>query len=64
MIEKVRRQNSTVYELDGKYHRTNGPAMIWDNGYWCWWLHGARHRYYGHYSSTVAYRWSIHGSWV
>ena len=29
---------------DGKYHREDGPAIIWKNGTQEWFLHGKRHR--------------------
>lgn len=29
---------------DGKYHREDGPAIIWHNGYKAWYIKGKRHR--------------------
>lgn len=34
----------TVYELDGDYHREDGPAVIWDDGSYIWYRHGWFHR--------------------
>jgi hypothetical protein len=30
--------------LDGKLHRTDGPAVIWPDGTQAWWLNDQRHR--------------------
>ena len=30
--------------LNGKYHRTDGPAVEYANGYKAWYLNGNRHR--------------------
>ena len=46
----------------GKLHREDGPAIIWANGEWAWWLHGKVHRYYG--AADKVNGWFIHGSWV
>lgn len=32
------------FELCGKTHRVDGPAITWDNGKKEWWLYGAEHR--------------------
>ena len=32
------------YNKDGKFHRTDGPAVIWADGDQEWWLNGERHR--------------------
>jgi hypothetical protein len=32
------------WTLNGKYHRTDGPAIEGDDGYKAWWLNGNRHR--------------------
>lgn len=32
------------FSIDGKFHRTNGPAMIGESGYKAWLIHGKRHR--------------------
>ena len=33
-----------VWVLNGKRHRTDGPAIEWANGTKEWWLNGNRHR--------------------
>jgi hypothetical protein len=33
-----------VWKMDGKRHRTDGPAVIHANGYQAWYLDGKRHR--------------------
>jgi hypothetical protein len=30
--------------LTGEFHREDGPAVIYDNGYKAWWKHGKIHR--------------------
>lgn len=37
-------KNSTVYKLDGKLHRIDGPAIEWSNGDRFWFIKGRRHR--------------------
>ena len=32
------------WELSGKPHRDDGPAIIWPDGYKWWYQHGKRHR--------------------
>ena len=32
---------------EGKLHRVNGPALVWDNGDYVWYYTNQRHRYYG-----------------
>lgn len=32
---------------NGKVHCANGPAKVWDEGDWHWYLYGKWHRYYG-----------------
>ena len=32
------------YNLEGKDHRENGPALEWVNGSKSWWINGKRHR--------------------
>ena len=51
------------YRLDGRMHRVNGPASIWDDeSKWVWWLRGRWHRYYGPCSSYGC--WCIQGRLV
>lgn len=33
-----------IYFKDDFYHRKNGPAKIWPDGYSEWWLNGKLHR--------------------
>ena len=33
-----------IWFLDGKKHRTDGPACEWADGTRSWWLNGLRHR--------------------
>jgi len=35
------------FRVNGDLHKPNGPAVIWANGDWDWWLFGMFHRYYG-----------------
>jgi len=32
------------WRLNGKLHRTDGPAVIWADGSQNWWLNGKKHR--------------------
>lgn len=47
---------------DGKLHKPNGPAAVFLNGDWEWWLYGKRHRYYGPYASWSS--WYRHGKYI
>ena len=38
---------STVHYLDGNYHNSTSPAIIWPNGATFWYLFNVPHRYYG-----------------
>lgn len=49
------------YQLNGKTHRTNGPALETYNS-WGWWLYGRLHRYYGPRNSGGD--WNIHGRYI
>lgn len=51
-----------VYMVDEKYHRVNGPAKIWDDGDFDWYINGQRHRYYGPQNPRSF--WWIHGKVV
>ena len=51
--------NIRYFNIDGFYHRPNGPAMLWWDGDWTWCLNGERHRYYG--ASSPSGRWYVHG---
>lgn len=35
---------NTTYTLNGKLHRTDGPAVEWVDGYRAWWFDGKLHR--------------------
>ena len=49
-------------------HRANGPARIWNEGDFEWYLFGNIHRYYGPptcFAGTTEFypHWAIHGEW-
>ncbi len=53
----------TVYKVDDKFHRPNGPAWYNHNAnIWTWWLHGERHRYYG--PRDWSGDWRIHDEYI
>ena len=58
-----RRFERMDYELNGKFHRSSGPAVVWDDGRYEWYSYGKRHRYYG---ASNRYRgdWFIHGKYI
>ena len=35
---------NVIYKLNGKYHRADGPAVIWSCGTQFWYLNGKYHR--------------------
>ena len=41
--KKVRGDNIAYYDINGRYHREDGPAYIEPN-YKVWYIHGKRHR--------------------
>jgi len=41
---KVHPDGSKAWFLNGKFHRTDGPAIEWADGTKEWWLNGNRHR--------------------
>lgn len=41
------------------WHKTNGPAIINENGSWAWFRLGRAHRYYGPQNSNNG--WRING---
>jgi len=54
---------SKVWQLNGEYHRTDGPSFEKSNGYKSWWLNGKRHREDG---PSIVYNdgekeWCLHG---
>ena len=60
MVEIIEMNGNIKYLLNGKVHKSNGPAVIRRVGHWGWFLHGKYHRYYGH---TFAHgTWMLHGS--
>jgi len=44
MNEIKRYYNRTEYLQDGEQHRTDGPAIEWDDGSKAWWQDGKCHR--------------------
>ena len=59
MIERIESEFYIEYRSNGTQHRPNGPALIWNDGDWSWWMHGNRHRYYG-----VAFRLGVTQEWI
>jgi hypothetical protein len=53
--------NGFVYLLNGNWHRSNGPARVWANGDWGWYLNDRQHRYYGPQANN---EWWIHGECI
>ena len=49
----------TFTNAQGLDHKVNGPASIWDDNDWFWYLNGKAHRYYG--PSNVMGDWNLHG---
>lgn len=48
MIDKKSVHGRIEYQLTGKAHKTNGPAVIYPlHGERYWYLFGKAHRYYG-----------------
>jgi hypothetical protein len=43
-VMSIDSDGDTVWQLDGEYHREDGPAVIWQGGSKEWCLHGALHR--------------------
>lgn len=37
-------EGTVIYYLNGKYHRTDGPAFIHAEGHKCWYVHDKLHR--------------------
>jgi hypothetical protein len=63
MIERLELENRIQYQLNGKTHKTNGPAVILHSGNrWSWWLNGKLHRYYGPFSKSGD--WILHDECV
>jgi len=46
-IIKTQYPSHVEHTLNGKLHRTNGPARIWDNGTKSWFINGSLHREHG-----------------
>ena len=44
IIKTVTLDGFITYELNGMYHREDGPAKIWPNGSYAWYFAGHRHR--------------------
>lgn len=43
-------------------HRTNGPAVVYRDGFWLWRLNGKWHRYYG--PQNHCQMWWIHNRFI
>ena len=59
------RDTHTVWYQNGAFHRTDGPAVEYNNGDQEWWLHGIRHREDGPAiinASTKHYQWFLNGT--
>lgn len=50
------------YRVNDEWHRTNGPAFLWYDGDFDWYLFGEQHRYYG--PVNLGENWWIHGEYV
>lgn len=53
---------NSIYIINGRRHRANGPASYNDN-YFFWWFFGEIHRYYGPAMGDSGFdwtRWCIH----
>lgn len=50
--------NVTVHRVNNASHRVNGPAVLFNNSEWDWYLFGKWHRYYG--PSDSSGNWFIH----
>lgn len=63
MIEHYNSKVTELFKLNDKFHRSNGPTMVWkQSGDWVWYLYGQRHRYYG--PQHIDGIWYIHGKWI
>jgi hypothetical protein len=52
----------TVWRLNGKYHREDGPAVTHPDGYKAWYQYGKYHREDGPAVEEFdSFRWFIHG---
>ena len=57
---KVYGTRTEWYNLEGKLHRENGPAIEWADGSKSWWINGQRHRENGpavEYTNGDKYWW-------
>ena len=49
MVElRIWSSGSKFWFLNHQYHRANGPAMVWDDGYQEWFLHSKPFTEYEH----------------
>jgi hypothetical protein len=53
----VEDKNTIAYHVNGKYHRENGPAVEFSDGYKEWIINGKRHREDGPAVITDSYQW-------
>jgi hypothetical protein len=49
------------YQRDGLLHKSNGPALTWEDGSCAWMLYGNQHRYYGPWAGMTG-GWRIHNT--
>ena len=53
------------WDSNSKLHRSNGPAVDFNDGDWVWRLHGKQHRYYGPSDRfSKKYYWFVHGRYI
>ena len=42
--KNIRKKMEVYQDSEGRYHRVDGPAVIWPSGQQEWWVNGKRHR--------------------
>lgn len=52
----------TYHKVNGVRHRVNGPAAVWNDGDWFWYMNGVEHRYYGPQSNWGRQFWIVHNT--
>lgn len=65
--EVVSEYYTRIYDEDDNSHKPNGPAIMWDNGDWDWYLYNQWHRYYGPQTNPefcLSEEWWLHGEKV
>jgi hypothetical protein len=60
MITRFERRDGVItYRMDdNRLHRADGPAKMWADGDYVWYINGQRHRYYGPQNQYQS--WWIH----